>query len=108
MKKNRIGECVQVCMGWAGYDTTREIGERLLRSCPVNSEGGEVDSPVGAVIFRGAFQAAEQQVQRPWGGMGPGMFERAPGLGQSEEQGEGGEVRARGGQGRLSKALLAA
>lgn len=27
--------------------TTREIGERLLRRCSVNSEGGEADSHVG-------------------------------------------------------------
>lgn len=74
---------------WGGLalTTIREVGERLPRSCPVNSEGGEVDSPGG--IFGGAFQAAEQQVQRPWGGKVPGMFERAAGLGQSEERGRG-------------------
>lgn len=69
--------------------TTRETGERLPRRRSVNSEGGELASHAG--ICRGAFQAEEQQVQRPWGGTVLGMFKRALGLGQSEGKGKGSE-----------------
>lgn len=79
-------------MGWLMF----QIGgseKGSPRRCSMNSEGGRATVHVN--ICRGAFWAESQQVQRPWGGTVPGMFEdlqgglRGQGRVGGVEEGEG-------------------